>query len=75
MSECSQPEQCGAQFEAIHQKLDRLDDAIRGNGRLGILTRLDRLEQGRVRASRVFWLALGAGAAGLVQLVIAAIGG
>jgi len=75
MSECSQPEQCGAQFEAIHQKLDRLDDAIRGNGRLGILTRLDRLERGRIGASRLFWLVLGAVTAGLMQLVIAAIGG
>jgi hypothetical protein len=35
---------CKAEFAAIHTKLDRLDEAIRGNGRVGIQLRLDRLE-------------------------------
>jgi hypothetical protein len=53
-----------SQFEAIHAKLDRLDEAIRGaagNGsRPGILVRLDRLEQNAQRQSRLLWLIIGA---------------
>lgn len=48
------------QFEAIHEKLDRLDEAIRGNGKPGILIRLDRLEQDARRQSRLIWLIVGA---------------
>lgn len=48
------------QFEAIHEKLDRLDVAIRGNGKPGILIRLDRLEQDAKRQSRLIWLIVGA---------------
>lgn len=48
------------QFEAIHEKLDRLDEAIRGNGKPGILIRLDRLEQDARRQNRLIWLIVGA---------------
>ncbi|MEZ6193748.1 MAG: hypothetical protein R3C45_21100 [Phycisphaerales bacterium] len=48
------------QFEAIHEKLDRLDVAIRGNGKPGILIRLDRLEQDARRQSKLIWLIVGA---------------
>ena len=51
---------CKDQFESIHEKLDRLDVAIRGNGKPGILIRLDRLEQDAKRQSRLIWLLLGA---------------
>ncbi len=63
MSECSQFEQClfgKEHFESIHGKLDRLDEAIRGNGRPGILIRLDRLEQDARRQGRLIWLIVGA---------------
>ncbi len=39
------PENCKNEFRAIHTKLDSMDEAIRGNGKPGINTRLDRLEQ------------------------------
>ncbi len=46
-------------LEAIYKKLDRLDEAIRGNGKPGIQLRLDRLEQSAKRQSRLIWLLLG----------------
>lgn len=56
----NQNEPIQRQFEAIHEKLDRLDEAIRGNGKPGILIRLDRLEQDAKRQSRLIWLIVGA---------------
>jgi hypothetical protein len=64
VTECSQSEHCQKQFESLHEKLDRLDEAIRGtpgNGsRPGILVRLDRLEQDAKRQSKLIWLIIGA---------------
>lgn len=54
-------------FEVIHEKLDRLDVAIRGNGKPGILIRLDRLEQDAKRQARLIWLLLGALFTGLAS--------
>ena len=34
---------CKGEFASIHGKLDKLDEAIRGNGKPGIQRRLDRL--------------------------------
>jgi hypothetical protein len=52
------------QLEAVHTKLDRLDEAIRGtpgNGsHPGILVRLDRLEQDARRQGKLIWLIVGA---------------
>ena len=45
---------------ALHTKLDKLDEAIRGNGKPGIQLRLDRLETAQVRRSRLLWMVLGA---------------
>ena len=61
MTDCSQQYEnvCKAEFAEIHRKLDRIDDALRGNGRPGLQLRLDRLEQDRLSRSRLFWLALG----------------
>ena len=47
-------------LRVIDQKLDRLDEAIRGNGKLGIILRLDRLEQNAKRQSKLIWLLIGA---------------
>lgn len=47
---------CQREFAAIHVKLDRLDEAIRGNGRVGILLRLDRLESAEVVRSKLLWI-------------------
>lgn len=68
--ECS----CQREFAAIHAKLDRLDEAIRGNGRLGILLRLDRLESAEAVRSKLLWIitasVLSLAAAAVWKLVI-----
>ncbi len=75
MSDCTQFEQCQNQFESIHDKLDRLDEAIRGNGKPGIQLRLDRLEQDARRQSRLIWLILGAAITAATSAIVAWIGG
>ena len=62
---------CRAEFQSINGKLDRLDEAIRGNGRPGIQTRLDRLE----RFSHFVWFITGAAVSAGVAVVIQRIGG
>ena len=47
---------CSKEFAVIRKQLGRLDVAIRGNGRLGINTCLDRVE----RAMRWLWVVIGA---------------
>jgi hypothetical protein len=51
---------CKGEFGELHTKLDRLDVAIRGNGKPGIQLRLDRLESAEKTRSRLLWLAVGA---------------
>ena len=79
MTECpGQFEQClfgKEHFEAIHRKLDRLDEAIRGNGRPGITVRLDRLEQDAKRQAKLTWLILGAVITALASVVVAWVAG
>lgn len=53
----------------IHEKLDRLDEAIRGNGKPGINTRLDRLEASERTRSRLLWIIAGA----VVSLAVSAL--
>ena len=62
MSECGGQYEnlCKSEFAAIHAKLDRLDEAIRGNGRPGIQLRLDRLEAAERSRSRLIWIITGA---------------
>ena len=60
---------CKGEFAAIHAKLDRLDEAIRGNGRPGIQVRLDRLEAAERSRSRLIWIITGAA----VTLAVSAI--
>ena len=61
---CANSEQyetvCKGEFASIHQKLDKMDEAIRGNGKPGIQLRLDRLENSESRRSRLLWLIAGA---------------
>ena len=75
MSECSQFEQCQNQLESIHRKLDRLDEAIRGNGKPGILIRLDRLEQDAKRQAKLIWLIVGAVITALASGIVAWVAG
>jgi len=70
---CSDTDQydriCKREFREIHAKLDRLDTAIRGNGKPGIQTRLDRLEVAQATRSRLLWII----AAALVTLAVGAV--
>ena len=59
MNGCEDMAQCQKHFEEIHRKLDRLDEAIRGNGKPGMQLRLDRLEAAERGRSRVLWLIAG----------------
>lgn len=47
---------CRGEFASIHVKLDRLDEAIRGNGKPGIQLRLDRLEAAEAVRSKLLWI-------------------
>ena len=64
---------CKAEFTAIHTKLDRLDEAVRGNGKPGIQLRLDRLEGAEVTRVKLIWVLVGAAAMSAVNLVWLAI--
>ena len=61
MSDCGEQYErtCKGEFAAIHGKLDRLDDAIRGNSKPGIQLRLDRLESAQAVRSRLMWIITG----------------
>ena len=61
---------CKSEFAELHTKLDRLDEAIRGNGKPGIQLRLDRLEQDAKRQSKLIWLILGSVVTGLTSMAI-----
>ena len=50
---------CEHEFAEIRVKLDRLDEAIRGNGKPGIALRLDRLEQDARRYAKLVWMVIG----------------
>lgn len=68
---CSDKQQivCNGEFKALHSKLDKMDESIRGNGKPGIMIRLDRLERAQALRSRLFWIAVG-----IVSTVLAKIG-
>jgi hypothetical protein len=51
---------CKDEFAGLHRKLDSLDESIRGNGKPGINTRLDRLERAARKRERLFWMIVGA---------------
>jgi hypothetical protein len=57
---CEEHEHCKTSFEVLFAKIDKLDEAIRGNGKPGIIIRLDRLEQDAKRQSKLIWLIIGA---------------
>ncbi|MCC7408869.1 MAG: hypothetical protein IT442_14940 [Phycisphaeraceae bacterium] len=63
---------CKGEFAALHAKLDRMDEAIRGtpgNGNPGIKVRLDRLEQAQAVRSRLMWIIAGS----VASLAVAAV--
>jgi len=60
---------CKDQFRLVIAKLDRLDEAVRGNGKPGINRRLDRLEAVDAARSKLLWLI----AASTVALAVGAL--
>ena len=62
---------CEREFAEIRLKLDRLDEAIRGNGKPGIAMRLDRLEQDAKRQSRLVWLIVGSAVTAFASVLTA----
>ena len=52
---------CRDEFSHVRTMLSRLDEAIRGNGKKGILIRMDRLEMARALQSKVLWVGVGCG--------------
>jgi type IV secretory pathway component VirB8 len=51
---------CRNEFGEINAKLDRLDVAIRGNGKPGLQLRLDRLEAAERTRGKLIWIVVGA---------------
>ena len=70
MSDCQTQYEntCKGEFAAVHGKLDRMDEAIRGNGELGIKTRLDRLERSDAIRNRLLWLITASAVTGAISL-------
>ncbi len=66
---------CQREFDELHRKLDRLDEAIRGNGRPGITVRLDRLEQDARRQGKLIWMIVGSGITAATSGIVAWIAG
>jgi hypothetical protein len=61
MSNCDSHDERIRQHEIteLHSKLDKLDEAIRGNGKPGIQLRLDRLESAEAVRSKLLWIIAG----------------
>ena len=60
MTDCDHYDRvCKGEFAELHTKLDKLDEAIRGNGKPGIQLRLDRLESAEATRSRLLWIIAG----------------
>ena len=47
---------CRNEFNSISRKLDKLDEALRGNGKPGIQLRLARLEMAEATRSRLLYI-------------------
>jgi len=61
---------CEREFVYIRAKLDRIDEAIRGNGKPGIVLRLDRLEQDARFYSRLVWVVIGSVATAFASVIV-----
>ena len=67
---CDNEKHCQQQFDILFEKLDRIDVAIRGNGKPGIQVRLDRLEQERLNRSKLAWFVFGAFCTAIATAII-----
>ena len=59
---------------SLTTKLDKIDEDLRGNGKLGMNVRLDRVENSQKLASRWFWIVVGAAAPALVGIYLSWLG-
>ena len=59
---------------SLTAKLDKIDEDIRGNGKVGMNVRLDRVENSQKLASRWFWIVVGAAAPALVGIYLSWLG-
>jgi hypothetical protein len=71
-----QREFCDLRFKNLDEKLDdmcrkidTLVDCVKGNGKIGLVIRTDRLEQARKRHVKLIWVLVGSVAAILANLV------
>ena len=66
MHDCPEKRDCDKKFAEISTMLKTIDESLRGNGKVGLCTRVDRLERSWTTTSRLVWLLVGVG---LVQIV------
>ena len=66
---------CRGEFAELQRKMDQLDEAIRGNGKPGILRRLDRLEAVETLRSKILWIVFGAALTGAGTVLMKLMGG
>lgn len=64
-----QEKHCQHQLDVLFEKIDRLDESIRGNGKPGIIVRLDRLEQSAKSQGKLIWLLIGSAVASLATVL------
>ena len=55
---------------SLTAKLDKIDEDLRGNGKVGMNVRLDRLENTQKLASRWFWILVGAAAPAFIGIYL-----
>ena len=55
---------------SLHKKIDKLDEAVRGNGHPGINTRLDRLEHSERRRTKIIWILIAAAIASQIEIIV-----
>lgn len=60
MSDRDHYDECCRRFDALFRKFELVDEAIRGNGKPGIIVRLDRLEQRAKWYTHAAWMLAGA---------------
>lgn len=42
--------------ESMCERIEKMDHTLHGNGKEGLVVRVDRLEQGEARRTKLFWI-------------------
>jgi hypothetical protein len=61
---------CRDAFDRLNEKLDRIDESIRGNGKPGLNNRVSRLESAESSRSRLMWIIIGASIVSAANLLV-----